>query len=348
MKRPVVFAAAIGALVLVMMMTSRVRAEDFYQGQTLRLMVFGAPGGGYDTYTRMIARHIGQHIPGNPATVVENMTGAGGLVLANYLSKRAEPDGLTIGTFNNSLIVQKALGDPRIRIDFEKFGWIGAPSVGAPVCMVMGFTGLKTLEDVLNYNKPLKVGATRAGSTGYDLPLIMNKTLGTQFEVVSGYTGTATTRIALQKGELQAFCSQWESMRVTARSMLDAPGDEKLIPFIINEGEWNDPEVKNLPTFKQAIKDPKKYAIYESWAFQMDFQRAFCAPPGTPSERIKILRTALAKTLEDPELLKDAKKAKLIITPVSGEKVEKLVGQILDMPAEIKESLGFLVRKSKS
>ena len=137
-------------------------------------------------------------------------------------------------------------------------------------------------------------------------------------------------------------------MRVTARSMLDAPGDEKLIPFIINEAEWNDPEVKNLPTFKQAIKDPKKYAIYESWAFQMDFQRAFCAPPGTPSERIKILRTALAKTLEDPELLKDAKKAKLIITPVSGEKVEKLVGQILDMPAEVKESLGFLVRKSKS
>jgi tripartite-type tricarboxylate transporter receptor subunit TctC len=347
MKRSIFFIAAIGGLAL-LVMTSIVRAEDFYQGQTLRLMVFGAPGGGYDTYTRMIARHIGQYIPGNPSTVVENMTGAGGLVLANYLYKRAEPDGLSIGTFNNSLIVQKALGDPRIRIDFKKFGWIGAPSIGAPVCMVMGSTGLKTLEDVLNYDKPLKVGATRAGSTGYDLPLIMNKTLGTHFEVVSGYTGTATTRIALQKGELQAFCSQWESMRVTARSMLDATGDDKLIPFIINEGEWNDPEVKNLPTFKQAIKDPKKYAIYETWAFQMDFQRAFCAPPGTPKERIEILRAAFAKTVEDPELLKEAKKTKLIITPVSGEKVEKLVGQILDMPAEVEESLAFLVRKPKS
>jgi len=323
-------------------------AEDFYQGKTLRLMVFGAPGGGYDTYTRMIARHIGRYIPGNPSTVVENMTGAGGLVLANYLYKRAEPDGLTIGTFNNSLIVQKALGDPKIRIDFKKFGWVGAPSVGAPVCMVMGFTGLKTLEDVLKYDKILKVGATRAGSTGYDLPLIMNKTLGTKFDVVPGYTGTATTRIALQKGELQAFCSQWESMRVTARSMLDAQGDDKLIPFIINEGEWKDPEVKNLPTFKEAIKDPKKYAIYESWAFQMDFQRAFSAPPGTPKERIAILSTALMKTLKDPELLKEAKKTKLVITAVSGEKVEKLVGQILDMPADVKESLAFLVRKPKS
>jgi tripartite-type tricarboxylate transporter receptor subunit TctC len=320
-------------------------AEDFYQGKTVRLMVFGAPGGGYDTYTRMIARHITRYIPGRPSTIVENMTGAGGLVLANYLYKRAEPDGLTFGTFNNSLIVQHALGDPKIRLDFKKFGWVGAPSVGAPMCMVMGFTGLKTLQDVLNYKKPLKVGSTRAGSTGYDLPLILNKTLGTKFEVVAGYTGTATTRVALQKRELQAFCSQWESMRVTARSMLDAPGDEKLIPFIINERNWEDPEVKNLPTFKEAIKDPKKYAIYESWAFQMDFQRAFSLPPGTPKDRLEILRKAFIETLKDPELLKEAKKAKLVITPVPGEKVDKLVDAILNMPADAKEQLSFLVRK---
>ena len=320
-------------------------AEDFYRGKTVRLMVFGAPGGGYDTYTRMIARYLVRYIPGHPSAVVENMEGAGGLVLANYLYKRAQPDGLTFGTFNNSLIVQHALGDPKIRLDFRKFGWVGAPSVGAPVCMVMGYTRLKTLEDVLNYKKPLKIGATRAGSAGYDLPIIMNKTLGTKFDVVSGFTGTSTTRIALQKRELQAFCSQWESMRVTARAMLDAPGDDKLIPFIIHERSWDDPEVKNLPTFKEAIKDPKKYAIYESWAFQMDFQRAFSTPPGTPKDRLEILRKAFQETLKDPELLKDAKKAKLVITPVPGEKVDKLVDAILNMPADVKESLSFLVRK---
>jgi len=325
---------------------AKVSAEDYYQGKTIRLMVFGAPGGGYDTYTRTIARHIVRHIPGQPSAVVENMTGAGGLVLANYLYKRAEPDGLTFGTFNNSLIVQRALGDPKISLDFKKFGWVGAPSVGAPMCMVMGYTGLKTLDDVLKYDKPLKVGATRAGSTGYDLPLIMNKTLGTKFEVVSGYTGTSTTRIALQKRELQAFCSQWESMRVTARAMLDATGGDKLIPFIINERSWDDPEVKNIPTFKEAIKDPKKYSIYESWAFQMDFQRAFSTPPGTPKDRLEILRKAFLETLADPELLKDAKKSKLVITPVPGAKVEKLVEAILNMPPEAKESLSFLVRKS--
>ncbi len=339
----------LGRLLLVFVASSigcvTAAAEDFYQGKTIRLMVFGAPGGGYDTYTRMIARHIVRYIPGHPSAVVENMEGAGGLVLANYLYKRAQPDGLTFGTFNNSLIVQHALGDPKIRLDFKKFGWVGAPSVGAPMCMVMGYTGLKTLEDVLNYKKPLKVGATRAGSTGYDLPIILNKTLGTHFDVVSGFTGTATTRVALQKRELQAFCSQWESMRVTARAMLDAPGDNKLIPFIINERNWEDPEVKNLPTFKEAIKDPKKYEIYENWAFQMDFQRAFSLPPGTPKDRLNILRKAFIETMKDPELLKEANKARLVITAVPGEKVDKLVDAILKMPEDVKESLSFLVRK---
>jgi len=319
-------------------------AEDFYKGKTIRFVVGAAAGGGYDTYTRMVARHITRYIPGNPASVVENMDGAGGLIAANFLYKRATPDGQAIAVFNNSLIVQKALGDPRIGVDFRKLGWIGAPSVGVPMCMVMGFTGLKTLDDVLTYKKPLKVGATRAGSTGYDLPLILNKTLGTNFEVISGYTGTATTRVALQKRELQAFCSQWESMRVTARAMLDAPGDDKLIPFIISE-KWEDPEVKDLPLFKDVIKDPKKYAIYRGWASQMDFQRPLSVPPATPKERIAILRKGLASTLKDPALLEEAKKAKLVITHVSGARTAKLVDEILSMPEDVKESLSFLVRK---
>ena len=168
-------------------------ADDYYKGKTIRFVVGSAAGGGYDTYTRMIARHMSRYIPGNPAAVVENMEGAGGLVAANFIYKRATPDGLTLAVFNNSNIVQKALGDPRINIDFQKLGWIGAPSVGAPMCMIMGFTGLKTLDDVLKSPKPLKMGANRAGTTGYDLPMILNQTLGTRFDVISGYTGTAKT-----------------------------------------------------------------------------------------------------------------------------------------------------------
>jgi tripartite-type tricarboxylate transporter receptor subunit TctC len=321
-----------------------VAANDFYKGKTIRFIVGLAPGGGYDTYLRTIARHISKHIPGNPGTTVENMEGAGSLVSANYVYRQAERDGLTVVMFNNSLVVQNALGDPRIKIDFRKLGWVGTPSIGVPVCMVMGFTGLKTVQDVIQAKQPLKAGATRAGSTGHDLPLILNKTLGTNIEVISGFTGTATTRVALQKREINTFCSQWESMRVTARSMLDAKGEDKLIPFVISE-RWEDPEVQNLPLFKEVIKDKKKYAVYRAWEAQMDFQRPLTVPPGTPKERLEILRKGLAAALKDPALLAEAKKSKLVITPVSGEKTEKLVDEILSMPADVKESLSFLVRK---
>jgi tripartite-type tricarboxylate transporter receptor subunit TctC len=327
--------------------TGPVTGAEFYAGKTLRLVVGSAAGGGYDTYTRMIARHIGHYIPGSPATVVENMDGAGGLIAANYIYKRAAPDGLTVAVFNNSNIVQKALGDPRINIDFRKLGWIGAPSVGAPMCMIMGFTGLKTLDDVLKSHKPLKMGANRAGSTGYDLPLILNQALGTKFEVISGYSGTSKIRVALQSRELDGFCSQWESMRVTARSMLDAEGDNKLIPYVMSE-KWEDPEVRNLPLFKDVIKDPKKFAIYKAWADQMEFQRPLALPPGTPKERLEILRKAPADVLKDKELLAEAKKSKLVITHVSGAQTEKLVDEILSMPEDAKKSLAFLVRAKKN
>ncbi|HXV78505.1 MAG TPA: tripartite tricarboxylate transporter substrate-binding protein [Candidatus Binatia bacterium] len=329
---------------LVLNVCATVSAEDFYKGKTVRFIVGSEPGGGYDTYTRMIARHISEHIPGKPSTVVENMPGAGGLVAANFLYKRAEPDGLTVVVFNNSNIVQKALGDPRINIDFAKLGWVGAPSVGVPMCMIMGFTGMKTLDDVLKSTKPIKMGANRAGTTGYDLPLILNQSLGTKFEVISGYTGTSKVRVALQSRELDGHCSNWESMRVTARALLDAKGENKLIPFVIHE-KWEDPEVKNLPLFKDVIKDPKKYAVYKSWADQMDFQRPLAVPPGTPKDRLAILRKGLADTLKDPELLAEADKSKLVITYVSGEKTQALVKEILSMPEEAKESLAFLVRK---
>ncbi|HYA29560.1 MAG TPA: hypothetical protein VEI95_12140, partial [Acidobacteriota bacterium] len=123
------------------------RAEDFYKGKTIRFIVGYAPGGGYDTYTRAIARHIGKFIPGNPTAVVENMEGAGSLLAANYMFNKAEPDGLTVGDFNSGMVTQQALDAKGIRFDARKFGWIGAPGKGWPTCMVMGFTGLKTLDD---------------------------------------------------------------------------------------------------------------------------------------------------------------------------------------------------------
>ena len=320
--------------------------EEFYKGKNIRFVVGYSPGGGYDTYTRAIARHIGKYIPGNPTPIVQNMTGGGSLISANYTFNRAKPDGLTVGVFGSGLILQQALGDSKTKFTGAKFGWIGAPVKGIPACAIMGFTGLKSLKDILNSKKPVKIGATRAGSTTNDLPTILNKTLGTKFKVISGYKGSGPIRLAMQKKEVDGVCFTWESMRVTARAMLDAKGDEKLIPFLI-QGEVQDAEVKDLPQITDLIKGKDKLAIFRAWLAPYEFMRPLALPPGTPKARQDTLRRALKKTIEDPAFLAEAKKSRLMIRYVSGEEIEKHVAQIAATPAKAKEGLQFLVRKKK-
>ena len=321
-------------------------ADDFYKGKTIRFVVGYAPGGGYDTYTRAVVRHMGKHLPGNPTPIVQNMTGGGSLIAANYIYKRAKPDGLTVGIWNSGIILQQVLGGPGIRFQADKFGWVGALVKGWPTCAIMGHTGLRTLKDVVNTNQRIKVGATRAGSTTDDLPKILNKTLGTNFDVISGYTGTATIRIAMQKQEIDAACWGWESMGVTARAMLDSKGDDKLIPFLI-QGKDNSPEVRNLPQVTDVIKGKDNLSTFNAWMATYQFQRPISLPPGTPKSRLNILRKAYAAVMKDPQFLAEAKKSKLIINYVSGPEIEKYVHQIMNTPAKAKEALSFLVRKKK-
>ena len=240
-------------LILLVTNYQPVLAQDFYKDKTIRFIVGQAAGGGYDTYTRLIARYIGKHIPGNPTSVVENMTGAGSLVAANYVYGNAKPDGLTVANWNSAFVLNQALGDPNVHFDARKFGWIGAPSKGIPVCVVMGFAGVKTFEDILKSGKTLKMGGTAPGSHSVDLPLMLNKMLGTKFNVVSGYQGTAQVRLAMQRREVDGDCTNWESVIATRRDLVDAKGDDRLLPFLIHT-RLEDPEVKNLPLFTERLE----------------------------------------------------------------------------------------------
>ncbi len=344
-RRRISFLAAAAILGTGLLTAPGARADDFYKGKTFRFIVGFSPGGGYDTYTRLVARYFGKYVPGNPTTLVQNMTGAGSLISANYIGRRARPDGLTGAVFNNSLIVQKALGDKKAgAVPFEKMEWVGAPSKGEIVCMMMAFTGKTTWKDVIQSREPIKMGATRAGSTGYDIPMILNRSMDTNFDIISGYRGTATIRLALESREVDGFCSQWESMRVTARSMLDAAGGQKLVPFIVDSHSYPDPEIQGLTLFKDVL-NKEGLQIYNSWASQMAFQRMLALPPGTPGDRLEILRKAYDATLKDPDLLAEARKAKLVVTHVPGPEVERFVNGILGMPQHVKESLSFLTRK---
>jgi tripartite-type tricarboxylate transporter receptor subunit TctC len=346
MKKYVPLALALGFALICLASLRPVAADEFYKGKTLRFIVGYAPGGGYDTYTRAVARYIGRHIPGNPSIVVENMEGAGSLLAANYMFNKAEADGLTVGNFNSGMVTQQALGSRGVRFDGRKFGWIGAPVKGFPSCMIMGFTGLKTLDDVIKASPKLKFAGTRAGASGVDLPNILNELMGAKIKMISGYKGTSDTRLALRKREADGICSGWESMRVTARAMLDAKGEDELIPFVIH-GKMEDPEVKDLPQFTDVLKGEENKKAFRTWANQYEFQRPLAVPPKTPKDRLETLRSGLQKTLTDPEFLAEAKKSKMLIDNVTGNEVEQIVGEILSVTPRIKKKLQFLVPGNK-
>jgi tripartite-type tricarboxylate transporter receptor subunit TctC len=319
----------------------RLNAQDFYKDKTVRFIVGQAAGGGYDSYTRTVARYIGKYIPGNPSTVVENMTGAGSLVAANYLYNSSKPDGLTIANWNSAFVLNQALGDPNVKFDARKFGWIGAPSKGVPVFVIMGFAGVKNFEDILKTGKVLRVGGTAPGSHSIDLPLMLNKMLGTKFNVVSGYQGTAQVRLAMQRREVDGDFTNWESVVATRKDMLEAKGEDKLFPLVVHS-RVNDPELRSIPLFSEILKDDLSVATYRAYMAQMEYQRPLTVAPGTPKERLEILRRAFKAALEDSEFLSQANKSKLDITYVSGAEAEKIVADVLSISQRIRDNLQFL------
>ena len=321
-------------------------ADEFYKGKTVRFVVGFAAGGGYDLSARIVGRHIGKHIPGNPTIVVENMTGAGSLIAANYTYNSAKPDGLFVGIWNSAYVLRQALGDKAVRFDGRKLGWIGAPTKGTPFCSIMAHTGLKSLKDIVAANRELKMGSTGPGSTYDDLPQILNRTLGTKFKVISGYEGTSTILVAMRRKEVDGGCWTWESARTTARNLLDAKGDDQLIPYLIHRRE-PDPEVKDLPLIPEVIKGEDNLSAYQTWVGTYEFQRPFSVPPGTPKERLLVLRRAFADTMKDPEFVAEAEKSKFDATFVSGEEIERYVDNVLSVTPTAKELLNFLMVKSK-
>jgi tripartite-type tricarboxylate transporter receptor subunit TctC len=327
--------------------TPQALADDFYAGKTIRVAVGFSAGGGYDTYARLIARHMGKHIPGNPSFVVENMDGAGSLIAANYTYNKADRDGTFIGVWNSAFVLYQALGDRAVRLDARKLGWIGAPVKGSPGCNIMGHTGLKSMDEILKSGKSLKMGATRAGSTYNDLPKILNQTVGSNFDVITGFKGTSQITVAMRSKEVDGGCWGWESTRVTARAMLDADGDQKLIPVIMHR-KWEDKELANVPLTRDYIRakaGKDGVEIYNAWVNQYEFQRPMVAPPDVPKDRLETLRKAFKATLEDPEFMAEAKKSKLVMNYVSAQEIDGLVKEILDISPKAKEGLQFLLRK---
>lgn len=303
-------------------------AQSFYEGKTLRLVVGLAPGGGFDTYARVMARHLGRHIPGNPTIIVENMTGAGSLIAANHLYKVARPDGLTVGHFLGSLFLGQVMGREGIEFDARKFEFIGAALKEDSVCALTKASGVTSVEQWMAARTPVKLGGNAPGTPPDNIARVLKAALGLPIQVVTGYKGTAEVRLAADGGELAGGCWSWESMRATWRRALEA-GDVKVV---IQVASRSFPDLPGVPQATSLARtDEARQLIQVGLQGPSAFSRPFVLPPGTPKERVQLLRRAFQDTLKDPAFVAEAEKARLTIDPVAGEELERMVADLFTL-----------------
>jgi tripartite-type tricarboxylate transporter receptor subunit TctC len=318
-------------------------AEDFYKGKTIRVIVGGSAGGGFDIYTRAMARHMGKHIPGNPALVVENMTGAGTLIAAKYLHSSAKPDGLTFGMFNGALILGRVLGMKGIDFEVRELEFLGVPVQDSTVCALRKESGVANMEQWFAAKSPIKLGGLSPGNSTSDVARIIGAALKLPVQLVEGYKGTNEIRLAADAGEINGACWAWETLRVAWSKAIPA-GDVKVVLQVTAK---KIPDLADVPMALDLAKTDEARQLLKAGAIDpAAIVRVYVTIPRTPKDRLQILRNAFGKTLVDPEFVAEAKKANLDINPLTGEEVKKIVDDLFKLSSATKTKLaGILAPK---
>jgi hypothetical protein len=288
-------------------------------------------GGGYDTYARLIARHLGRHIPGNPAVAVENMTGAGGLIAVNYLFNRAEPDGLTIGNWNGSLSLQQYLGLKGIEFDAPRFEWLGSALRPTPICIVARASGVTSLQEWAKAKKPVKLGGMAPGTSLSDDARILKDALALPLQLVEGYKGGADIKLAAKQSEVDGACGlAWETQKVTWRQELETMN---VIVQVVSKAH---PELARVPLASELAKTEEARQLLKVGIQDLAaLGHAYTLPPKTRKNLVEIMRKAFDDTLKDGSFLAEAEKANIVTNPVSGKELEEIVSSFAKLPTEL-------------
>lgn len=305
--------------------------EQFYKGKTLRMIVGTSAGGGFDTYTRNLARHFGKHVPGQPAVVVENMPGAGHLIAANHMFKVAKPDGLTVGHFHGGWFLYQLFQRPGIEFDARQFEFIGSPIKESRVCAMTKASGITSAERWLASKTPVKIGGIGGGAPD-DMARMLAATTALPIQLVAGYKGTAEIRLAAESGELAGGCWTWDSIRATWRKAIQS-GEAVVVLQALAKPH---PELPNVPLAQSLAKNEEARQLLKAGVQDpAEFYRPYVLPPRTPKERVETLRQAFDAAMKDAEFLADAKKANLDIEPIAGREMQQIVGGIFKLDPAI-------------
>lgn len=320
---------------------SQAHAEDFYRDKRVRLIVAYPPGGGYDTYGRALARYLGRHIPGNPSIIVQNMPGGGSVIGANYGYKVAPSDGTAIISIGPSILLLELVGGPGIEFESDRFNWlVAANSGGVIACIANANAGVRTLDDAINRDKPLVMGGSAPGAQTIIWPTAYRDILRANIKVISGYPGTAPIRAAMEREEIDGGCWSWDSVKVTAKDMLDA--GRAVVFSQIGVQKAPDLDVENALGRARTKEDR---LTLEALLSEMTLARPYLAPPRVPGERVRLLREAFMSMLKDAEFLREADRMRLDINPLLGEEAQKVVVELRKSPPEIVDRLRRILGK---
>jgi len=301
---------------------------DFYRGKTVHLVIGTVVGGEYDLHARLIGRFIGKHIPGNPTIVPQNMLGAGGIVMANYLYAVPPKDGTYLGVINNGYPGAQAMGEKEIQLDTGKLFWIGTLAPTSETVAVWHTTGVKTIQEAME--KEVVIGASGKGSITYTFPKLLNELVGTRFKIVTGYRGGNDINVAIEKGEVGGRENTWSSWKSTKRHWLDK-GEIR----IIVQGGDTAKDLPGVPNVEDLARNDDDRAVMRLIFAGSRLGRPVVTTPGVPAERVQALRDAFDATMKDPEFLAACAQAKVEVDPIPGTTLQKWVDDILKTPQPI-------------
>jgi tripartite-type tricarboxylate transporter receptor subunit TctC len=316
-------------------------ATEFFSGKTITVSTYGVPGDSYDAYMRLLARHYGKHISGNPRFIPLNQPGAGGLVAMNYAAKVAPQDGTFVTVASQGLLIFEATGQTGLKASIGDFKWLGSFTQSNNVTVTWHTSSARTLKDALE--REVVVGASGAAGGSVIGPTIYNAVLGTRFKLVYGYQGGAQIDLAMRRGEVEGRGNNtWAGYKATMPNEVR----DGMLNVLIQTGLRKDRDLPNVPLFLDLVRgDPAREPIARFMSEAVAIARPVAAPPGVPGDRVELLRRAFDATMRDPEFLAEAAKLNLEIDPLTGEEVQDIVIRVLNTPkpvlGQIKATMGL-------
>ena len=307
------------------------QVEQFFARRTVTIVIGYTAGGSYDLYGRMVARHLGKHIPGQPTVIAQNMPGAGSLKAANYLYQLAPKDGTALGVIVESAALEQALANPAVQYDAGKFTYLGRVATSNNVFMQWHTAKVQSLEDAKRIETSL--AGTGPGSIAETVPRLLNAVIGTKFKLVSGYPASTEAMLAMERGEVDGASSSWAAVKVGKQAWLR----ENKIRIILQTTPERIAELPHTPSLGEIGDTPEDKQVFALYASGSAIGRSLLAPPGIPAEHAQALRAAFQAMAKDQNFVAEIQRLKVELDPLAGEQLERLVAQTLNTPAAVRE-----------